>query len=675
MRRSITVSARHLLVVLAIAIASITATGNAAPPICEVGEPNCMPTPTECASGDYNGVWPGGEPDRVALCLALAGHTITYVGGDVGTLCGTVGIADTYVFPHPDPNRCPPTGTPPGHGVPGSRFQEAARGHGGALASQSPAATEVGAAILATGGNAVDAAVATVFAIGVTRPDLCGIGGRGVLLYRSAAGEVAALDFQATAPAAVTPGTMDGFGIHSSGVGRRVLGVPGVVAGMDEALRRYGTVSLADAIGPAERLARNGIIVSTELAAAYQDQPRTVPGTPIPSFFERTWRLRLFGASAAVYLKNGVLPYQPGDRLVQTDYADSLALIATEGPDAFYRGAITDKIIDAMDDPSPYPGNEGLLTTEDFDAYRPIWRDPIVSSYRGAEIVGAPPPASSLRVVEALNILEGFDLAAAGHSSADHFHLAAEAEKIAFADADAYLTDPDFVDVPTETLASKEYADARRTEIEPDTAKDYAPGDVGVESAARSAPSREQHTTHVSVVDAAGNAVSVTCSLGDLFGSAWLAPGAGFLFADVVSVFSDPGTRDEAHGGKRPAVSHAPVIVAQDGLPIFVAGGGGGLRIPMAVTLAVSNVVDFSFDVARAVDAARIDEIICCSMTIEDGRVLPEVLEELIGRGHELVRVGEYDGVPWVQIAGWDLATGAQLAAFDPRGDGRAHAQ
>ena len=662
----------RLMLVLVLAICAATATGLAAPPVCEVGEPNCMPTPEECLSGEYNGVWPGGEPGRLAVCLAAAGHTLAYAGGNASTPCGAIGVVDTYLFAQRDPNQCPPTSAPPGHGVRGTRFREAARGKGGAIASQSAAATAAGAAVLERGGNAIDAAAATVFAVGVQRPEMCGIGGRGFLLYRSASGEVASLDFQSTAPMAVTPTSMQGTGAHTIGSGRRVLGVPGVVAGMHEALHRYGTISLADAIAPAERMARDGIRVSPELAASYQ-APAMIPGTPVAINYAHTLRLSLFRQSAAIYLKNGVLPYQPSDLLVQTDYANSLKLIAEQGPDAFYRGAITDKIVAAMDDFSAYPGNEGLLTAADFDAFRAVWRDPIVSSYRGAEILAVPPPSSALTVVETLNILEGFDLAAAGHSSADHLHLAAEAQKIGFADHDTHLADPDFVSVPISTLASQSYADTRGAEIELGRAKSYAPGQFGT-GASSSAALSEAHTTHVSVVDAAGNAVSVTCSLGLIFGSAWVAPGAGFPFSQVLNLFSEPGTANEPRGGKRPLTAMSPIIVARDGRPVLVAGASGGDRIQMGVTLAASNVLDFSLDVARASDAARIDERACCTLLIEDGRVLPAVLDELSRRGHELAGSGEYDGEPLVQVAAWDLLTDEQVAAFDPRNEGAAAA-
>ena len=541
----------------------------------------------------------------------------------------------------------------------GPRFRRAVRSNGGVVATESMTAARVGRAVLERGGNAIDAAVATVFAIGVSRPQSCGIGGGGFLVYRSADGRRAALDFRETAPAAFTPNVFSEPGIHEEFTGHRTVGVPGVVDGMWEALRRFGTISWKRAIAPARRLARRGVPVTPVLAS---------------DMAANAERLELFPAAARIYLRDGD-PYRAGSVLRQRDYARSLRSIARRGPRAFYRGRIARLIIRDMKRSGDYPGDQGLMTRADLASYDAKWRKPVRGVYRGHRIIAMPPPTSGgIAIIEMLNILEGFDLGAFGLSSADHFHLMAEAQKIAWADRNQYVADPDFVDVPTDELISKSYAAERREEIDRERAKKYEPGEFGAGAAAAGS------TTHISVIDKWDNAVAVTCTIEQTFGSAVVAPETGFLLNNEMTDFGDPGTANEAQGGKRPRSSMSPTIVARRGKPVLVAGGAGGSLIIMGVLHAIVNVIDFDMDIAHAVDAERHDAQLTVPgvpgfpLLIEGGRVSARVEAELERRGHEIISIegiwdseADYAIRPRVQAAGVNLRTGKTLGVSDPR--------
>jgi gamma-glutamyltranspeptidase/glutathione hydrolase len=541
----------------------------------------------------------------------------------------------------------------------GSRFRPAVSGELGVVATESPAAARVGRRVLERGGNAVDAAVSTVFAIGVARPQSCGIGGGGFMVYRSRQGRTAALDFREEAPAAFGPETLQGPGLHEDFTGHLTVGVPGTVAGMRSALRRYGTISLPRAIAPAVRLARDGFSVPPSLSEAMA---------------ENADRLKLFPAAARQYLVNGETPYPPGSLLRQPDMARSLAAIARRGPRAFYRGRIARLIDDEMDRTrqNPIPGDAAVLTADDLAAYRARWRRPLAGSFRRNGIVAMPPPTSGgVAVIEMLNLLEGFDLRSAGQSSADALHLIAESQKIAWADRNEYLADPDFVRQPVDTLTSKQYASRRRAEIDPAHAKDYAPGLGPFGGFQRSGQAAEPGTTtHLSVIDRNGNAVGLTCTIEQEFGSAVVAPGTGFLLNNELTDFGAPGTANEARAGKRPRSSMSPTIATREGRPILVTGGAGGSRIIMGVLLTALNRLEFGLDIAHAVDAERLDaqQGLEGPVLIEDARIDPAVLTELERRGHTFTREGEYAERPRVQAAGYAEARGSRKEAVtDPR--------
>jgi gamma-glutamyltranspeptidase/glutathione hydrolase len=568
----------------------------------------------------------------------------------------------------------------PVHAAEGSRFRQAVRGTTGVVATVSPLASSAALDVLAQGGNAVDAAAAAVFAVGVVRPEMCGIGGGGFLVYRGAGGEVAALDFREAAPAAHahSAGVAEAGPFFQNGTGHNRVGVPGTVAGLSAAVRRYGTLPLRDVVAPAERLARDGFPVSRDLALYLRIHAD---------------RLKLYPESARTFLIGGRLPYPEGSTLVLRDYADALALIMRDGPKAFYRGPIAHALVADMDQPGvDYAGDAGFLTMDDLKHYRAIWREPLAGTYRGREIVAMPPPTSGgLAIVETLNILEGLDVAGFGQSSADHLHYLAEAQKIAWADRNAYVADPAFADIPVEMMSSKAYAAARGAEIDRFSAKDSYPAGRSSSSPPedRGGTAEGGQTTHVSVIDAAGSAVAVTCSVELPFGSAVVAPGTGFPLNGQLGDFG--AAPNDAAGGKRPRSSMSPTIVVDDGRPVLVLGAMGGPTIPLAVVQTIVNTVDFGLDLAHAVDAERADAQQCPdvgapprTLCLEYARVRPDVQADLTARGHTLgypfcathVASGgnprcdaEYHPYPEVQAAGVDATTGDRLAVSDPRGE------
>ena len=650
---------------------------------CVPGQDGCIPSPEQCATGEFNGAWQGGG--RTAVCAGGAGQVASYAGGDPSLPCGAVIEANVLVTGSwTAPHRCPRSDVQPKPGGPGSLFEPSVRSRDGMVVSTSQQASDVGAAILRRGGNAMDAAVATAFALGVTRPDMAGIGGGGSLLYRPSRGRVAALDFFPQWPAAVTPenftpdNELGGFGVMPPYTGRRVVGVPGTVAGLAEAMRRFGSLRLADVIGPAERLAREGIVVNGWLADGYAAGvcPGDVACTDtVAPTMGGTARLRLFPASAETYLVAGALPPPPGHRLVQDDLATSLALIARDGPRAFYRGAIADRIVAEMERPALYPGDEALLTRRDLETYRVRWAAPVSTRYRGKTVYGLPAPSvGGIMTAEILNILEPYRLRSTGHSSADHIHLFAEASKLARADADRYVGDPRFVNVPTSTLVSKEWAAKRRGRISRAEARDATAGEMrGQGPRPDGPPGREPgNTAHISVVDRRGNAASLTFTVGAQFGSAVVAPGTGFALNEVCC--GDPGTVNAPIGGR---VTRHPVtatIVVDRGQPILVAGAAGGSRIQLGTIWTMLNVLEFGMDLGLAVDVARAQERYCCTLELERWRVSGEVIAELEERGHSIADFGEYAGVYTgvpvrVELAGVDLRSAMRVGAADPRNE------
>jgi gamma-glutamyltranspeptidase/glutathione hydrolase len=534
--------------------------------------------------------------------------------------------------------------------APGSKFRPAKQSRLGVVATESWDASLAARAALDRGGNAIDAAATAVLALGVARPQSCGIGGGGFLVYRSRTGAVRTLDFRERAPAAFTRESLNGPGLHRDFTGHLTVGVPGTLAGMTAALERYGTIDLRDALRPAERHARRGFKIPRSLSKAMADNAR---------------RLALFPAARARYLQPDGTPFAPGAVLRQPELGASLRRIMREGPRALYGGDIGRAIVRDMRTPRPDTRDPGLLTVRDLRRYRPIWRAPVRTRYRGRLVIGMGPPSSGgIAVAEMLGILERFDLAGAGAGSADALHWMAEAQKIAFADRGRYVADPGYVPQPTDTLISKTYTATRAGEISRDRAKTYQP--------VQNPPTRPaESTTHVSVVDAAGNAVAVTCTIEQEFGSAVVAPGTGILLNNELTDFGAPGTANEPAPGKRPRSSMAPTIVVEpDGRPSMVLGGAGGARIIMGVLVPIVQHVDFGLPLDQALDAPRLDAANGQGgrLELEDARLGPAVTADLERRGHRLLRLGEYAIRPRVNAAGV-LAGGRRAAVSDPRTD------
>lgn len=562
----------------------------------------------------------------------------------------------------------------------GVRYRDAVESETGAVASVHPLAGQVGVDVLDAGGNAIDAAVATAFAVGVVRPEMCGVGGGGFLVYRSGKGQVASLDFRESAPA----GHEHGGGVAEAGpwsyvTGHNRVGVPGTVAGLHAAWRRFGSQPWDALVEPARALAAEGFPVSPALSnqmAVHAD------------------RLRLYPEAAGTYLIGGVVAHPPGSTLRQPGYATSLEIVRDGGPKAFYRGSIAQAIVDSMSSSGAYEGDEGSMTLADLKGYKAIWRDPLIGGYRGLEIIAMPAPTSGgLATIQILNLLEGYDIAGWGRASADYLHHLAEAQKLAWADRNAYVGDPAFADVPTDMMTSKDYGAARRGEIDASVARErYEPGEpVSWPSDDHGAGS---DTTHVSVVDRHGNAAAVTCSIEAAFGSAVMAPGTGFLLNGQLADFGPPGSYPDhppanaPAGGKRPRSSMSPTIVVDDGVPVLVTGARGGVAIPLAVVQQIVGMRDFGLTIAGAVDAERADARTCedgggpLVVCLDFARIDPAVQVDLTLRGHTLGYPGcafllangypcdpAYHSYAEVQSAGIDPGTGKRQAVSDPRGE------
>jgi gamma-glutamyltranspeptidase/glutathione hydrolase len=515
----------------------------------------------------------------------------------------------------------------------------------GMVSSQERQASQVGVEILKAGGNAVDAAVATGFALAVTLPRAGNLGGGGFMLVHLAkSGETIAIDYRETAPAAATrdmfldsKGEPDPKKSRDSGLS---IGVPGTVRGLALAHEKYGSgrFSLADLVAPAVRLAREGIAVEEDLADSL---PAAAP------------RLGRFPSSAAIFLKDG-RPLQRGDRLVQTDLATTLEAIRQQGPDAFYSGRIAAAIARSAQ------AAGGILTEADLAAYRPVLRPPVRGSYRGHEIVSMPPPSSGgIHLIQILNILEGFDLKATGPGSAASLHLLAEAMKPAYADRASFLGDPDRVKVPVRGLTAKAYAE---TEI----------------AAGNPLPHEPDQTTHFSVLDSEGNAVSNTYTLNFSYGMAMVAEGTGVLLNNEMDDFSARAGAQNAYGlvgsdansvapGARPLSSMTPTFVFRNGKLFLITGSPGGSRIITTVLQVIVNVIDHGMNIAEAVAFPRIHhQWRPDALAVENG-LSPDTLRLLAERGHT-VRPGTTSGSANSILVSAEGITGAS----DPRQRGTA---
>jgi gamma-glutamyltranspeptidase / glutathione hydrolase len=541
--------------------------------------------------------------------------------------------------------------------------REPVRARHGMVASSSEIASRVGVEVIRKGGNAVDAAVAVGLALGVTWPAAGNIGGGGFMLIRKADGTAEVIDYRGTSPRAATREMFldsDGNVINRlSTYGHKASAVPGTVAGLRMAHERHGKLPWADLVEPARRLASEGFVVSEFLAWSFLRKPDTE-------------RLEQFPESRRIFLRDGRY-FSAGEKLVQPELAKTLARIQ-RNPREFYEGETARLTIAEMQ------RHGGLLTLEDFRSYRPIIRQPVRGTYRGIELLTLPPPSSGgTTLLEALNILEAYDLRAMGWHSAQYVHTVVEALRRAFADRAVHVADPAFTSVPVAGLISKEYAVSRRRTIDPNRASSSREILAGE-------PLREpQETAHFSIVDAEGNIVSNTYTINNWFGSGVTVPGAGFLLNDDMDDFTvKPGVpnafgliQGEANaiaGNKRPLSSMNPVIALKDGEPWLAVGSPGGPRIITTVLHVILNVVDFEMNIAQAIEAPRFhhqwlpDEIYW-----EDFGVNPDTRAILERMGHRFRRRSESPlGIGEADAVMIDPATGLRLGAADSRRDGAA---
>lgn len=457
----------------------------------------------------------------------------------------------------------------------------------GMVVSNHPLASAAGAEMLAAGGNAVDAAITTLFALTVVEPMMVGIIGGGMAHIRTSDGRHRFIDGQSTVPLAVKPDTyrskpgsphdvfdtVDDENLN----GPKAVAVPGSLKAWCETLSRFGTMSLADVLQPAIRHAARGFAATPYLHECIVDGAAVMlKDKPI----------------SAIYLPDGE-PLKPGERLVQSEYAETLAYIAQHGPDALYSGLLGNVLVDYM------KAKGGFIAREDLKTYKTVERQPIRADYRGWQIMGPPPPAASgVHIAQMLNILEGYDIAALGFGTAQTIHYLAEVMKIAFADREAASGDPAYVNVPVERLTSKAYAEERRGAIDDGRAQAWGAGVEQLESA---------HTTHMTAADAFGNVVATTQTINNLFGAKILIPGLGTIPNNYMNLYDPrPGHALSLAPGKRVTTSMSPMMALRNGELRYALGLPGGKRIFPSAMQALVNLIDHGMTLQEAVEAPRV---------------------------------------------------------------------
>ncbi|HDZ5036172.1 TPA: gamma-glutamyltransferase [Campylobacter jejuni] len=516
-------------------------------------------------------------------------------------------------------------------------------------------ANKIGKEVLDKGGNAIDAAVAVGYALAVVHPAAGNIGGGGFAVIHLANGENTTLDFREMAPLKASRDMyLDSKGEvikDASTIGYLAAGVPGTVKGMSAMLDRYGTMKLKDLIAPAIKLAEKGFLISDR-----QEQ----------TMLEAKDMFKKFPSSSKYFLKEDGSTYKSGDLFIQKDLAKTLKLIAKEGPDAFYKGKIADLIASDM------VKNKGIITKEDLAQYQVIWRKPVEGTYRNYEIISmAPPSSGGAIIIQILNIMENANIENLGFASSKTLHIMAEAMRQAYADRSEYMGDPDFVKIPLDKLTSKEYAKEIYAKIPKDKALPSSKVKPGLGQI------HEGHnTTHYSVLDGKGNAVSITYTINASYGSGAAVEGAGFLLNDEMDDFSiKPGVPNlyGVVGGdanaiepkKRPLSSMSPTIILKDGKVFMVVGSPGGSRIITTVLQVISNVIDHKMDISTAVEAPRFhmqwlpDEI-----RIEPFGIIKDVQNNLEKMGYKITEKPYMGDVNAIMI---DPKTGKIVGSMDTR--------
>ena len=524
-----------------------------------------------------------------------------------------------------------------------------ATGENGVVATGRADATQIGIDILRAGGNAVDAAVAIGFALGVCEQQSSGVGGGGFMMIRFAeSGEVVFIDFRDKSGAAAD---LSMWEVDENGkvvndenkIGAKAVGVPGEVKGMLYALDTYGTMERAAVMQPAIDMAKNGFTVSDITSRDIKDAFPTI---------------QRFPATAAIYLDDEWgMPYEPGSVICNPDLAHTLELIAAQGEEVFYRGEIAEKIVAAVQQYG------GCLTMQDFADYDIHVGEPVHGTYRGYDIYSSNLPSSGGSIIiEILNILENFDVGSMDAESAEYFHLLSETMKLGFADRTKYMGDPAYIDVPVSGITSKEYAKTLAQSIDAAHAQTYQAGDPW--------PFESESTTHFSIMDKAGNMVAVTKTVDATFASGLVAEGTGILLNDTLFDFSvDPESPNVVAGSKRPLSSMSPTLVLKDGVPFLALGAPGTTRIITGVAQVISKVIDHGMGIQEAIDAVRMHDDFG-TLILED-RVTQETKDALTAMGHELETGEVWFTFPCVQAC-MRTPEGMLCGAADPRRDGQA---
>jgi len=523
-----------------------------------------------------------------------------------------------------------------GSGAPATTRLPAVTAKTGMVASAHTLASQAGLEILKAGGNAVDAAVAAAFAIGVVEPNATGLGGEGMMvIYLAATKQTVAIDYRSTAPKVTR------FEKEIPATGHAAVAVPGTVAGLTVAQQKYGKLRLSTVIAPAALLAEQGFTVSPTLAGILVDG------------FEEIAKNE---ALAKILCPSG-LPIEAGGTLKNPDLAASLRAIAAGGADVFYKGAIAERIAAEM------AAHGGFITKEDLASYAAIERDPVRGKYRGYDLVSAPPPVCGLSLIEILQILDQMSLAKVPHFSPTHIHLLAEAMKRGFADYSAYIGDPGFVEVPTSLLLSPGYAKQRAAEIDPaKITEKVTPGALQKDEP----PS----TTSLSVVDGQGNMVALTQTISDFFGARVAVAGTGIILNNEMKNFSARGPNAMAPG-KRMRTAIAPTLLLRDGRAFATIGTPGGERIVTTMTLLVSNLIDYKMGIQAAIEAPRFYVRDTDKELSVESRIPDATEKALAAMGYSMKKLGAYDlffgGAQGIVI---DPATRKRIGGADPRRDG-----
>jgi len=527
------------------------------------------------------------------------------------------------------------------------------RGRDGMVVTSHFLATQSAQEVLKKGGNAIDAAVTAAFSLAVTQPRSGNIGGGGFMLLSSEQkGEVVAIDYREKAPAKATVDMfLDKEGNADSQVSRYShlsAGVPGTVAGLAMALEQYGTISLTEAMAPAIKLAGEGFIVTPRFSDGLKQKEKM---------------LKKWNASQRIFYKADGSYYEPGDLFVQKDLAATLKRISQNGIQEFYEGKTAELIVAEM------AKHGGLITMDDMKNYSPNVRTPVHGNYRGYDIYSMSPPSSGgVHVAQILNILEGYPISEYGHNSAQTIHVMAEAMKRAYADRTLYLGDEDFVKVPLKGLTSKEYAASLRDGIDSQKAtpsRNIAPG--------KPLPFESNETTHFSIVDKYGNAVSNTYTINFSYGSGIVVEGAGFLLNNEMDDFSSKpgvpnaygligGEANKIEANKRMLSSMSPTIVKHDGKNFLVTGSPGGSRIITTTLQVIMNVIDHGLNIQSAVAAPRIHhQWLPDQLRVEEG-LSPDTIRRLEDMGHDVQQKSAMGAIQSIMIRDGEMFGGA-----DPR--------